>query len=469
MAARIGKYREQKRIDRQPAHAFGVSSSDGSGLTAPPIPPAMTPPSAPTLATALTYSAVTPGARIDAAWSSGLETFDGESYVVQISTDPTFAADAVIFATQPNQQNVSIDGLRVNTTYYVRVRTIVGASGSDWGTSASIATPVDTTPPAAPSSPAGSFQGTGDLVVTWVNPTSLNFRDVELKIYSDSGLTTLYATVYDATQRYVWPAAQNLAATSGAGDPSLYVVLRSRSWGGVFSSTVNTGTVTKTAPTAPTVTVDFTGVDCVFTITPPSDAAYLSFVADTSVTARRIAVAGRYVYPFDQNRLDHSGTPDPVLAYSFTAVDGLNQASTATTGTATNAAPGAPTVTLIGGQNQLVASVTSAPAADFLAYEYVWKKDGSTVLTLESPSAEQQYAAQAGDEGLHSWTCTVRQKDVFAQYSSATASSAVVLDALTIAYLRAGLLFSDSVGNSVSTLAVLKDTNLVSSGVSYAA
>ena len=166
MATRIGKYREQKRIDRQPAHAFGVSSAEGSGLTAPPIPPAMTPPSAPTLSASLTYSAVTPGARIDASWSSGLETFDGESYAVQISTDPTFAADAVIFATQPNQQNVSIDGLRVNTTYYVRVRTIVGASGSDWGASASIATPVDTTPPAAPSSPAGSFIGAGDLVVT---------------------------------------------------------------------------------------------------------------------------------------------------------------------------------------------------------------------------------------------------------------------------------------------------------------
>ena len=324
-------------------------------------------------------------------------------------------------------------------------------------------------PPAAPSSPAGSFIGAGDLVVTWGNPTSLNFRDVEIKIYSDAALTTLYATVYDATGRYVWPAAQNLAATSGAGDPTLYAVLRSRSWGGVFSSTVNTGTVTKAVPSAPTISVDFTGIDCVFTITPPSDAAYLSFVADTSVTARRIAVAGRYVYPFDQNRLDHAGTPDPSLAYSFTAFDGLNQSSSATTGTATNAAPTAPTVTLIGGQNQLVCQVTSAPAADFAAYEYVWKRDGSTVLTQETPDAVGQYAAQAGDEGLHSWTATVRQKDLFGQYSTATVSSAVVLDALTTAYLRSGLIFSDSVGNTAAALAVLKDGNTTSGGISYAA
>lgn len=467
MPAPIGKYRETKRIDRQPARAFGVSSADGSGLTAPPIPPAMTPPSAPTLSASLTYSAVTPGARIDASWSSGLETFDGESYAVQISTDSTFAADSVIYATQPNQQNVSIDGLRVNTTYYVRVRTIVGASGSDWGASASIATPVDTTPPAAVSGQAASFINTGDLVVTWTNPSSLNYKDTEIKIYASNG-GALLGTFYDAVAPFVWTAAQNLAATSQVGDPSLYIELRAHSWGNVFSSAVNVS-ATKAAPTAPTVTVDFTGVDAVFTITPPSDAAYLSFVADTSVTARRIAVAGRYVYPFDQNRLDHSGTPDPSLAYSFTAVDGLNQASTATTGTATNAAPAAPTVTLIGGQNQLVCTVTSAPAADFAAYEYVWKRDGVAVLTVESPSAEQQYAAQAGDEGLHSWTCTVRQKDLFGQYSTATASSAVVLDALTIAYLRAGLIFSDSVGNTQAALAVLKDAVTASGGISYAA
>lgn len=476
MPARIGKYREQKRIDKQPAQAFGVASGDGSGLTVPPSLPAVAAPGAPALSTSLTYSAVTPGARIDAAWA-GLETYDLETYAVQISTDSTFATDTQIYTTAPNQNSASIDGLRVSTTYYVRVRTVVGSTPSDWSASANITTPADTTPPAAPTSPAASFQGGGDLVITWTNPSSLNFRDVEIKIYSDSGLTTLYATVYDATGRYVWTAAQNLAATSGAGDPSLYVVLRSRSWGGVFSSSVNTGTVTKTAPSAPTISVDFSGPDAVFTITPPSDAATISFVADTAVTARKIGIINRYVYTLDTNRLDHAGTADPVLSYSFTAIDGLNQASTATSGTATNAAPGAPTITLIGGaMSLLVCQVTSSPAADFAAYEYKWTRDGSTVTrTLESASAEQQYEASAsGDEGAHSWTCTVRQKDVFGQYSTATVSGSVTLDNLTIGYLRSGAFYSDDAGGTFTspasgTLATLKDDNRASGGVSYAA
>lgn len=440
-----------------------------------PAPPAMAAVEAPSglsLSTLLGRSATTPVAIVNAVWvpPDGYDTADSTntlSYLIQWSTDSTFAAHAIGQAAL--QPSASIGGLTTGTLYYFRVAAVYRTVQSPWSASASITTAIDTTAPAAPSAPAASFQGIGDLVISWTNPTSANFRDVEIKIYDGSGLGTLYATLYDATGRRIWRAADNLAATSNVGDPTVYVVLRARSWGGIFSTTVNTGTVTKAAPTAPTISVDFTGRDAVYTITPPSDAAKLSFVADTSVTARVIATAGRYVYTFDANRLDHSGTPDPSLAYSWTAIDGLNQASSATTGTATNAAPSAPTVSLIGGFSQLIASVTSAPAADFLAYEYVWKRDGSTVLTLESAGSEQQYATgAAGDQGSHSWTCTVRQKDVFGQYSSATASSAVVLDTLTIAYLRAGLIYTDSVGNTVAALAILKDDDR-SVGVGYAA
>lgn len=465
--APIGKHRPARRIDRQPARALGVAGGDGSGFTAPPSIPTVTAPGAPTLTTALTFSAVTPSARVDAAWADA-SAYDGEIYGVAISTDSSFVTGTEIYTTAPNQTTVSIDNRAVGTLYYVRVRTVIGLSGSDWGPSASITTPLDTVPPAAIATATATFTGTGDFVITWTNPTSANFRDVEIKIYNDSGKSILYATIYDATQRYVWTAAANLAATANVGDPSPWADLRSRSWGGVFQAGFFSVGATKAAPAAPTIAVDFTGADAVYTITPPSDAAYLSFVADTSITARRLGINGRYTYTFDTNRVDHVGTADPVLSYSFTAVDGLNQVGTATTGTATNAAPSAPTVTLIGGQNQLVCQVTSALAADFLVYEYVWKKDGATQLTQESASAEQQYAAQTGDEGLHSWTCTVRQKDMFGQYSSATASSAVVLDALTIAYLRAGLIFSDSVGTSQAILLLLKDA-LTGSGPSYSA
>lgn len=462
-----GKQRFVRSIDIPVAHAFDSGGDAGSTASiAPPVQASIGAPTNLTLSTAIEFSAVTPSARIGATWlpPAGVAP---SSYIVQWSTSNTFP-DPGTTGQGASSEATTMSGLIPNTLYYVRVAAVAGNVVGEWSATASITTAADTTPPSPPTSPAATFQGTGDLVITWVNPTSANFRDTEVVIKASSGGATL-ATLYNATQQQLWTVAQNLAATSGAGDGTLYVELRARSWGGIFSTSVNTGTVTKAAPTAPTVSVDFTGADAVFTITPPSDAAQISFVADTAVTARQIGVVGRYVYAFDTNRLDHSGTADPSLSYSFTAIDGLKQASSATSGTATNAAPSAPTVTLTPGQNQLVCQVTSAPAADFAAYEYVWKKDGSTVLTLESASAEQQYAAQAGDEGSHSWTCTVRQKDVFNQYSSATVSSMVVLDALTIAYLRAGLLFSDSVGNTVSALAVLKDGITASGGISYAA
>jgi len=469
MPARIGKYRETKRIDRQPAHAVGVASGEGSGQTIAPAVPIPQAPGAPTLTTALTYSAVTSAARIDATWQN-LETYDLETYAVQISTDSTFATDFETYTTAPNQNSATIPDRRLNTTYYVRVRTIVGSTPSDWSASANITTPAaDTVAPAVPTSVAAAFIGTGDLMITWVNPTSVNFQNVEIKIYASNGGALLGGPFFSAGGLFIWTAAQNLAATSQVGDPTLYVELRSHNWYTAYSAVVS-ASATKTAPTAPTIGVDFTGADCVYTITPPADAAYLSFVADTAVTARRLAVVGRYVYPFDQNRLDHSGTPDPSLAYSFTAVDGLNQASTATSGTATNAAPSAPTITLIGGFSVLVCRVTSTAAADFQNYEYNWKRDGSIQNIELTPAAQRmRETGAAGDEGVHTWSVIVRQQDVFNQFSSYSTEPSVVLDTLTISYLRAGLIFTDSVGNSLATLNVLKDNDMDAPGVSYAA
>ncbi len=467
------KFNVQLRIDQPPSDPNSPQSGASADVIDDPAPPAMGPINAPTdvvLSTVLSRSSASPTAIVNVTWTPPLG-FDSStlsttlSYLVQWSTDVTFVAPAGAQAAL--QASAAIDGLTTGTLYYFRVAAVYSTVQSAFSAAASITTAIDTVPPSPVTSAAASFVGTGDLVVTWVNPTSTNYKDVEVRIYASNG-GTLLATLTSMTSTLFWSAAQNVVATGGVGDPTLYLDIRARSWGNIYSTSVNLSP-TKAAPTAPTITVDFTGADAVYTVTPPTDAAYLSFIADTSVTARRLAVIGRYVYPFDQNRLDHSGTPDPSLAYSFTAVDGLNQASSATTGTATNAAPSAPTVTINLGQNQIICQVTSAPAADFLAYEYVWKKDGGTVVTKETAGAVDQYAAQAGDEGAHSWTCTVRQKDVFAQYSTATVSSAVVMDALTIAYLRAGLVYYDSLGSSQATLAVLKDDNKVSSGVSYAA
>ena len=380
----IGKHRPARRIDAPPASNYTLSSTgEGVLLVAPPAVPVVPAPTGLSLIAALGMSAATPTAKISASWNN-LEAYDLETYQLQLSTDAGFAdVSTQTFGTAPNQTATTIDSLRISTTYYGRVRAVVGQTPSAWSASTSVTTPADTTAPAAPSSQAAQMINGGDLVVTWTNPTSANFRDVEIKIYESASKVTLYGTFYDATQRFTWPVRANLQATSGAGDPSLYVELRARSWGAIFSAAVNAS--------------------------------------------------------------------------------------------ASKAAPAAPTVTLAGGVSLLVATVTSARESVYSQFEYVWKRDGVTVATVLSPSTEQQYAPSGtADEGEHSWTVTVRERDAFGQYSTATTPTAVALDILSIDNLRAGAFYRDSVGNtytppSSGTLAALKDTNTTSGGVSYAA
>lgn len=477
----IGKRKPNLRIDAQPKNPFAVAGADSdavSGLeqAAPPVPPTIPAPTLTSLTASLLNSAVTPSAQIAAVWTN-LETLATETYRVQVATDSGFTALVGTYATGQNQSNAVLGPLKTNTTYYVRVQTIVGPNQSGWSNTLNTTTPQDTTAPVAPSGQAGAFAGIGDFVITWTNPTSANFRDVEIKIYSQSG-DTLYGTFYDATQRFVWPAAANLAATSGAGDPSLYAELRSRSWGGVFSSIVNTGLITKSVPATPGTIVHSwsgdtgaAGADWTISWATQVDAAYYTLNIN-SLGARRV-YANTYTYSIDRNIADNTNA-DPTLAYSLIAVDGLNQSSTAATGTATNAAPGAPAVALTGNW-ALKATISTAPAADFAAWEYVWKRDGSTVRTVESKANEQDYELSgAGDAGAHSWTVAVRQKDAFGQYSSTTTSSALLVEAITVDYLRASLVYSDSDSNtftppSSGTLAALKDSDTTTGGVSYAA
>lgn len=469
------KHRQQLRIDQKAlddtaAAAVGTSIDFISS----PAPPAMNAIEAPynlALSTTLAQSAVTPQAYINATWTPpdniDIATL---SYLVQWSTDPTFATNTLGQAA--NQASASFR-VATGTLYYVQVAAIYNSVYSPFSVAASITTAIDTTPPAPPTSAAAVFIGAGDLVITWVNPASANFENVQIGIYESAAKVTQYALLYDATGRRVWTASENLAATSQAGDPSVYVELKAVSWGGVFSTAVNTGLVTKAVPATPAgLTTSWAGdagaagPDLAISWTLQTDAAY--YILSIDGIARTL-LAPRLIYPLDQNRSEHAGTPDPVLSLSLVAVDGLKQSSSAAAQTATNAAPGAPTITLNGAFSQLVCAVTAGRAADFLAWEYAWKRDGSGVLTLQSASSEQQYAiGTIADSGVHSWTCSVRQIDQFGQFSSATVSSAVVLDALTIDFLRAAANYTDSDGNSASTLSILKDT-LIVAAVSYAA
>lgn len=471
--APIGKYKIDRRIDRLPANPFGAASPDGGSngggvQAAPPVPPTITAPTLTSLTASLLQSAVTPSAQILAVWSN-LETTTSETYRVQVSTNSGFTALVGTYATGQNQANAVLAPLKTSTTYYVRVQTIVGNAESDWSNTLSVTTGADTTTPGVPTSPVAAFAGIGDLVITWTNATSANLRDVEIAIYESASKVTQYALIYDATGRYVWPAAANLAATSGAGDPSVYVELRSRSWGGVFSAAVN-ASATKSAPAAPTVTHSWSGdtgtagADLTLNWTAQTDAAYY-LLNINSIGARRI-YATTYTYTADRNFAEN-GALDPTLAYSITAVDGLNQSSTATAATATNAAP--PTVTISGAasalQNTILLTLGAPTAADFDYYLLRIIKDSvtqtSVIVRNNAPILD------VGSYGYGSYTVGVKVADVFGQLSTETISSAMVIDPFTLDYLRSGTRYTDNLGTSATTLNALKDGNTSSGGQGY--
>jgi Fibronectin type III domain len=190
----------------------------------------------------------------------------------------------------------------------------------------------------------------------------------------------------------------------------------------------------------------------------------------TTLLATLYNATQRLTWTVAQNLAATSNVGDAALFADLRARSWGGIFSTIVSVSATKAVPSAPTVTLQGYSAVLIAQVTSVPESTYSLFEYVWKRDGSTVHTDLIADTHHTYAlGAAGDEGEHSWTVAVRQRDAFGQYSSATTSGAQVLDTLTIGYLRAGLIYTDSVGNTVATLAVLKDGILVAGGVSYAA
>jgi hypothetical protein len=398
-------------------------------------------------------------------------------YTVQVSESSSFPAATTRTETAA-QASIGMYNFKPNTLYYVRVAARFFNTPSAW-TSMSplvdnqnrITTASDTTPAGVPTSIAASFIGTGDLLVTWTNPTDDNLKDVRVRVRASSGGTILHEGWYRGP--FLWTAAQNLAATGGAGDPSLYTELASRTFSDVHGTTVNTGLITKAAPGAPTVTHTWTGdtglagADLTFWWTIVTDAAKYRTIINGG-TARDISGASR-VYPLSEN-IAQNGSADPTISYSVVAIDGLGQSSTAATGTATNAAPPTPTVTLTQGAVAGVrANVAGVVAADFFVYEYVFKRDGTTVLTQETASSSLAYeGSSAADGGFHSWTVVVRQRDLFLQYSGTVTSSAVAFEGLTLGSLRSGIVYSDSLGTAEATLKTAMSDGIVNAGgVSY--
>lgn len=473
-----GKNRFLRSVDLPPSGGGGGAGPPdvSTASVAPPPTPEFGPPQNLQLTTAIERRSSASTASITATYDPPFGVAP-QRYVVQWASDSGFAT--VLGAQEAEGESTTFGGLAPNTPIHVHAAAIVAGTLGPWSDTVSIPTAQDLLAPDPPSGQAATFVNAGDLVVTWTESPSPNYRDTEIAIYSDAAKTVEYARLYDATGRRVWRAAENLAATSQVGDPSVYVELRSRSWAGVFSTAVS-ATATKAKPNTPTgLTTSWAGdtgsagPDCRIEINAATDAASWIFTIDGKAYARSVPYL---VYSLDMNRVDHAGTPDHALSITVDAIDALKQTNTiGASTTATNAPPAAPTVELTDGTTVLVARVTSAPPPDFLAFEYVWTRDVTVVRTQETTSAELHYAIETlADSGVHSWTVTVRVKDVFGRYSTATVSSAVTHDGFTTAQLRSELIYSDSIGSTFTPpnsgqLAALKDGNTTSGGVTYPA
>lgn len=560
-----------------PITGFGGLPINSTADVVPPANPTLGAPYDLTLTTATGYSSAAPTAVIDATWLRPLQS-NPASYTIQVSTSSSFTASGTITAqTFPGVESAHIEGLLPGTLYYVRVRANAPGVTSAWSSMSPlvtgdnrITTATDTAAAGVPTAVSATWIGTGDLLVTWTNPTDANLKDVRVVIKASSGGAT-YRTTFSAAGRLLYTVAMNYADTAGVGDPSLYVELTSRTFSNVFGTTVNTGLVTKAAPTTPgTIVQSWSGDtggaadDLTLSWAEQGDAAFwyvsinglavrrvngttytyaysrniadngtpdptltygiqavdglgqgsttasgtatnaapttpgslttswlsdagtagpdclISWVASTGATfGYRLTIDGiardllgtRLIYTLDANRAEHSGTPDPVLTISVIARDGFQNSSAAAT-TATNAAPATPTATLTqGAVSGLHATITSTPPADFLTYEYVFKRDATTVATVLSRAQSIVYPMQgAGDDGYHSWTVVIRQQDVFAQFSATVTPSAVAFEALSLAGLRAMATYSDSLSTAPATLkAALADGVTTSGGITYAA
>lgn len=394
-----------------------------------------------------------------------------QRYVLQGATDSGFTTD---LQTQIEGDPEASMIVKAGTLYYFRVAAVLNNVQGQWSGSVSATTASDTTAPAQPTGVAATFLRTGDLEITWTNPASSNFRDMEIRIWESASKVTLYATLFNVTGRAIWSHAQNIAATSTTyGDPAVHVELRSRSWGGVFSTAVAPGTQpTKAAPAAVTsLAHTWSGdagtasADLGFTWSGPTDAVRYRVTLDG---VARLTPVDSYNYPFALNASEHSGSADPSIAYSVVAIDAFNQSSTAVTGTATNAAPAAPTgVTLTAFFSTINIGVGSALPADGRGYRFRLIQTLPSASDVTWDSDTQQQVRALGTAATYQ--VGVRVVDLFGQTSTETLSSTVVADALTLADLRAEAIYSDSLSTNATTLKnALADDNRASGGISYA-
>lgn len=470
----MGKSDRALRIDRRVVPNF----ADGDLPTAdyialdptPPAPPSIPAPSNLALTTMLQRSSAAPMALIGATWDLFTNGFEADAFIVQAARDSAFAnVDKSLTALD---ESAAIEGLQCGTTYYVRVQAMYRAVFSGWSKTTSITTPIDSTPPAGVSAISWQWLASGDLVISWTAPSSENYKDAEVRIYTSSAKTLNLRTMY-GRNAVNYTAAMNNADTGGVPVAAVYIEVYARSYSNVLSPvTLPSSQPFKAKPATPTgLTSTWSGdtgtagADLVISWSSQSDAIGWRLSIDTRTITLN---ATSYTYALATNSADHAGNPDPSVAISLLAVDGLGQVSaTPAAAAAVNARPPAPSTVTIGeGFSLLPLTISRSTALDFKAYQIRIIKDLSTVYTARSTSETPVYSIAA--YGAGSYQAAVSVIDQFEQASAELISAAVYLAPLTITELRAAAKYSDDTGRSGTTLDALKDGDTTSSGVSYA-
>ena len=537
-------------------------------------------------ASGVVRSPVKPEAYVNVTWRAPLGGVVPSYYDIEYGRSSEWNNATKTFSNPQRVQSYNLAAtlsLGLNTAYRIRVRSVYRNATSAWTDTVQVTTADDTTPPDPVTSVATNWNPiTGDLTITWTNPTNAQFRDVRVRIYNSASKTILYRTALSTNGQYVYTYAQNLEDSS-VGDPSLHITLDSRNWsasGTVYSTAVDvttalaapsitpnatptvngvtgsiywnwsavpnavaylltidgitrriftltfeytlaqnridhggvvnaqkitdgtnilldsngkeltttatssvswslvavdiynqqspaqTGSTSLNPPSTPTgLTADFTNPDCSFTWDLATDVTGYRLVIDN--VSRDLGFVNSYTYTLAQNAVEHSNNPDPTLNYYIIAYNAFEMTAETTPATITSPLPNTPTsVTLTSYFDVLVANITAhVLRPTHRRYRFLFRKDGSDFATIFS----QTSIARLEIDESGTYLVRVSAEDIFGRSSSTLDSSTVTPDVLTLEELRSAAIYTDSVGNTKTTLNVLKDDDKASGGVTYTA
>jgi hypothetical protein len=468
-----------RRVDEHsnnPIIGGGQLLTDATLINAPPDTPEVPPPEDVTVGTqVLLRTTLVPKVLVQLTWTAPIRLIP-ESYLIEYAENALFTTNLIRVTS--NVTRAALE-MKPNTDYWIRVQAIVRGVYSEYGYptgTPSVHTIDDTTAPGEVSTVVTDWNN-GDFSIKWTNPTSDNFFDARVRIYNTSG-GILYKEVYipgspGGQSHYVFTAADNIQVTGDSPLTTLYYTIFARSIAHVLSPVGVSATVVKPQLTAPTgVTNTWSGDDGTYdegvTITCNRPAYTADYIFTIDGISHTVAVPS-FTYTYTQNVSEHRPTlvsGDWSLSYTVQVRDRLRLVSPGTSGTATNIAPQSSNLSLnyVAGFSSLYAYVT--PTTDIKdLHHYVWTlaSGGVTVQSVVSQTPEISFASLNGTYALN-----VAAVDMFGRSSNPVSASGIILDGLTIAQLRAETIYTNSLGTNSTTLASLKDGNILTSVITIA-